>query len=306
MFIQPDGKVVCGGSFSTYNNITKSKLVRLETDGQIDTTFNVGTGPNSSVNTVALHPTGKIIVGGAFVTYNAIASRRLAVINTDGSIDATFAIGTGFTGTGSVAALHCAADGKVMVGGLYTGFNGTSAGNIVRLNNTNPLPVTLTSFTAQHQNNSALLNWATASEINNKGFEIERSKDKHTWQAIGFVKGNGTTQFGSKYDYVDLDFNGAITYYRLKQTDFNGAFSYSSTVVVANNEKGSIPAGPNPFTTELNLGTASDVVLYDINGNVVVEAKAATTIATGHLQPGLYTLKKTTPEGPVFQKLIRQ
>ncbi len=100
-----------------------------------------------------------------------------------------------------------------------------------------PLPVELTSFTVQLQDEtSAMLNWVTASEINNDHFDIERSEDGHSFTKVGEKAGHGTTQVINKYDYLDRfgpSILSPVLYYRLKQVDYNGAFVYSDIKKVA-------------------------------------------------------------------------
>jgi uncharacterized delta-60 repeat protein len=303
--LQNDGNVICGGAFTSFNGLAKNRLIRLDANGGIDTTFNIGTGPASSVNVMAIHPAGKILIGGGFATYNNIASKRFAVLNTDGSLDASFAIGTGFTGTGSVAAIHCTPDGKVLVGGFFAGFNGTTAGCIVRLNNTNPLPVTYTKFTATKRVEDVELNWTTASELNNRGFAIERSNGNGRWEEIGFVAGNGNSSFARQYRFTDREMVSTVVYYRLKQIDYNGEYNYSNIVIVSRSAMQSISVGPNPFTDKIELGTAADIILYDANGIAIIKAESASSINTSHLATGFYTLKISTGNQTVFQKLVK-
>jgi hypothetical protein len=100
------------------------------------------------------------------------------------------------------------------------------------------IPVELSSFTASVKGDEVTLNWSTASEINNKGFEIERSNvrrqmsDKLIWENVGFVEGNGTTTGTSNYGFVDEGLAAGIYNYRLKQIDFDGTFSYSGIIEV--------------------------------------------------------------------------
>ena len=96
-----------------------------------------------------------------------------------------------------------------------------------------PFPVELTSFTGKFVDGKVLLTWETATETNNKGFEIERKKDKGEWTKIGFVEGNGSVDEPQSYSFVDQNPNGAERFlYRLKQVDFNGAYEYSETIEV--------------------------------------------------------------------------
>ena len=130
--LQSDGKIIIGGTFSTYNGTARSKISRLNTDGSLDTTFNSGTGANSTVQTTAIQPDGKIIIGGYFTSYNGLATNRIARLNIDGSLDATFNVGTG--ANSGVFATTIQSDGKIIIGGYFTSYNGDTINRIARLN----------------------------------------------------------------------------------------------------------------------------------------------------------------------------
>jgi hypothetical protein len=91
-------------------------------------------------------------------------------------------------------------------------------------------PVELTSFNASAKDGSVILNWTTATETNNRGFEIERKLINGEYQKVGYVPGFGTTTEPKIYFYSDNDLNAGIYLYRLKQIDFDGSFSYSNEV----------------------------------------------------------------------------
>jgi len=132
--IQPDGKILIGGYFSSYNGTAKSFLARLNTNGSLDSTFNPsGTGPNASISKIILQPDGKILMCGAFTSYNGITINRIARLNADGSLDASFNPGTGINNNVKTIAIQ--ADGKILIGGFFFRFNGTfSKDYIARLN----------------------------------------------------------------------------------------------------------------------------------------------------------------------------
>ncbi len=93
-------------------------------------------------------------------------------------------------------------------------------------------PVELTSFTATSQNKQVSLNWSTATEINNNGFEIQRSNANSEFITIGFVRGNGTTTTQQEYSFIDKNMVDGIYSYRLKQIDYNGLYEYSDVIEV--------------------------------------------------------------------------
>ena len=112
------------------------------------------------------------------------------------------------------------------------------------------LPVELSSFTAQADGNVVDLKWTTESELNNRGFEIQRKALESDFVTIGFVDGKGTSTEQNKYSFLDKNLNDGRYSYRLKQLDFNGTFSYSNVVdvEVISPEKYSLEQNyPNPF-----------------------------------------------------------
>ena len=137
--IQPDGKVIAGGTFNKYKGAACQQIVRLNTDGSLDNTFNTGSGfsvfgGNVLVCSIVLQPDGKVIVGGTFESFNGTGRKRIVRLNGDGSLDATFDPGTGFNLNNFPIYLALQPDGKVIVGGGFTSFNGTSCNDICRLN----------------------------------------------------------------------------------------------------------------------------------------------------------------------------
>jgi uncharacterized delta-60 repeat protein len=137
--IQDDGKVIIGGNFTLYNSTSINRVARLNTDGSLDATFNVGSGANNTVNSIAIQDDGKVIIGGNFTLYNSTSINRVARLNTDGSLDATFNVGIG--ANSFVYSTGIQSDGKVIIGGNFTTFNGTGRYRIARLNTNGSLDV---------------------------------------------------------------------------------------------------------------------------------------------------------------------
>jgi len=141
------------------------------------------------------------------------------------------------------------------------------------------LPVELTSFTVLYSNPNINLNWSTATELNNHGFEIEKSIDKTIWATIGFKEGKGTTSEPQDYTYSDniLEISSSKLFYRLKQIDFNGSFEYSHVVEVEiAPTKFSLEQNyPNPFNPSTKISWQAPVSgwqtlkVYDVLGNEV-------------------------------------
>ncbi|MCK6604867.1 MAG: M12 family metallo-peptidase [Ignavibacteriaceae bacterium] len=188
---------------------------------------------------------------------------------------------------------------------------------------TSAIPVELTSFTATAQNGSVIVEWSTATETNNKGFEVQK-KAGENFIAIGYVNGNGTSVTGHSYSYTDASAVTGRNVYRLKQIDYDGTFAYSpaaETEVLAPSEFSLAQNYPNPFnpatTISFSLAEASKVTLevFDVLGNKIATAANGSFQAGYHnvrfdaslLNSGLYiyTLNATAESGKVFTQTMK-
>lgn len=173
-----------------------------------------------------------------------------------------------------------------------------------------PLPVELTSFAANvNANGHVVLNWSTATEINNQMFEIQRSNSNTDFVTIGYVNGAGTTTEEQNYSYTDRTVATGNYSYRLKQIDFDGSYHYSSIVEV--DVQGPLTFAllqnyPNPFNPTTNIKysvpTASNVKLavYNTIGEEVA------VLVNGFVQEGFYEVTfnaSSLPSGVYFYKL---
>jgi hypothetical protein len=162
-----------------------------------------------------------------------------------------------------------------------------------------PIPVELYSFTASVIQNDVTLDWVTATETNNKGFEIQRSlisdeKKNSEWQSIGFVNGNGTTTEYQSYSFTDKNLANGRYKYRLKQIDLDGTFNFSREIEVIVNTPNIFSLEqnyPNPFnpTTSIQYAINSrqlvQLKVYDVLGNEVV------TLVNEQKEPGYYEVE---------------
>jgi len=123
--VQFDGKVLVGGEFTTMDGVSRNRIVRLNSDGSLDTGFNPGTGANGIVLALAQQPNGKVLIGGAFTTIAGVSRNYIARLNADGSLDTTFESSSGPNLQVNTMALQ--SDGKVLVSRRSTACRGTAS-----------------------------------------------------------------------------------------------------------------------------------------------------------------------------------
>jgi hypothetical protein len=163
------------------------------------------------------------------------------------------------------------------------------------------VPVELTSFTASTNSEKVVINWTTATELNNQGFEIERLMNEYEWETIGFVEGHGTTTEPQKYIYIDdiSGFTSNLIAYRLKQLDLDGSYEYSEVINVDNLTPLDFMLHqnyPNPFNPVTTISYSVPekgfvtIAIYDVIGNEV------TTLVNEEQQAGNYSCKFNASE----------
>jgi hypothetical protein len=174
------------------------------------------------------------------------------------------------------------------------------------------LPVELTYFRGQSLSETIALNWQTATEENNEGFEIQRSKDGRNWENIGFIAGNGTTFEIQNYEFIDDAPMTSVNYYRLKQMDYDGGFEFSKIVTIAMEQwkNEAMKIFPNPVQNELNVVNGQgQAIIYNMLGQPVREFvinNEQSTINISDLPNGQYILQISQQNGNTqTQRFIR-
>jgi hypothetical protein len=270
--------------------------------------------------------TGKIVVG-----YLSGASTTIPSDGTEYTGNAAYgsgeALGSGYVlyvGTGSsvtITNLDGDNDDYDFYVYHYAG-SGTDI-NYLQINpaaahtNTTEFPIELLSFTAKNDNGNVLINWSTASEWDNDYFEIERSTDAENFEVIANVPGAGYSNEVLTYSIQDNAALEGTVYYRLKQTDYDGAFTYSYvlpiTIGAANDLQISnvITKGNSiSFVYNNNNGGNTQLQLLDINGRVVktqqVSGEGSQLVRIGMygLSHGVYVLHLTLNDQIIVKKVV--
>ena len=322
--LQSDGKIIAAGYIQKSNQFD-FVVIKYKADGDVDSTFGINGkiiygSPNlyAEGESVLIQNDGNIIIAGRLV--NDISNTQnimLMRLTINGGVDQNFGIG-GIINTNigssyaSTSSVLMQSDGKIVVAGNIGNSNFYGALTLIRYNNTPPLPVELISFNASVHDGKVKLNWSTATEVNNLGYEIQRSLRMDTfgeiskvkspnWEKIGFVEGHGNSTTTISYEFTDTDLNDGSYSYRLKQIDLDGLFEYSKIVEVNLDVpiKFSLSQNyPNPFNPSTKIkysipkvGNANlrslqtSLKVYDILGREV------TTLVNENQQPGNYEVE---------------
>ena len=227
--VRDGGTVYIGGSFT-----------QVGPNDPYGTTLDVGTGvpdprsavPNGTVYVAVPDGAGGWYIGGDFTTVGGVARDRLAQLDASGAI-------TAFNpNADNIVRALVLAGTTLYVSGGFTTIGGQNSSNLAAVSAATgmPLPVELTAFTATAEGTAAVrLAWATASEKNSRAFEVERSLDGRAFAPIGTVAAAGSSSTPRSYELLDPHppIHQSALYYRLRQVDADGTFSYSPVRTVS-------------------------------------------------------------------------
>lgn len=160
---------------------------------------------------------------------------------------------------------------------------------------TSVLPITLESFEVSRRKDYVQLEWSTADEINNSHFDIERSQDGSIFKRIGTKKGADNSNALQSYNSTDELPNNGRNYYRLKQVDFDGRYTYSDIKMVNFTKTITFEVHPNPSSQFISIQSNEDyesIEIIDVNGKVVLQHKGETSqISLNSIHSGIYYIK---------------
>ena len=174
------------------------------------------------------------------------------------------------------------------------------------------LPVSLVNFTAQRQNTDVLLNWQTASEENNKGFEVYRSTDGINFSQIGFVAGAGNSSVLLNYSYTDKTDPPGKVYYRLRQVDIDGNGKYSPIVYVNGSNENTVSFYPNPVQTSITIQSSQivqEIDLVNASGQTINKwsnVSPNSQLDVSNISSGTYFLHFINNDFNETQKLVKK
>lgn len=239
-----NNSILVGGFFSSYNGTNANGIIKLNSDGSVDTSFNFGTGFDSYVYSIVTQSNNTYILGGDFTSYNGTNINRIIGLNQHGSINASFNVGTGFNNNPLTLAVQ--SDDKVIAGGDFISYNGTASNRIIRLNS----------------NGSVDTSFNIGAGFNGSVFSVYIQNDGKVL-VVGNFSAYGATFVGG---IIRLNSNGSI------DTSFNnGGAGFNSVVYkVTNDFTGRILIGGN--FTEYNGTTTNGIIRLNANGSIETAA----------------------------------
>jgi hypothetical protein len=186
----------------------------------------------------------------------------------------------------------------------------------------NPLPIGLSSFQVDYEqaSNQVIIYWSCASQTNNKLFTVQKSVDGYNWQTVATLSGAGTTSVELFYNATDENPTAGITYYRLMQTDYDGAFTYSNVqpIDIPYSSSASLYPNPTPDNVFLRYSTQSrdpiTIKILDISGhvlntytiNLVILGTNDYEVLTSGLAPGMYIMEVSNSQKTFHLKFVKQ
>ncbi len=296
--MQPDGKIVVGGSFNyasgggvarlnsngTWDNTSfgNSNILTLrpQADGSfyaggfglkrftaqdiLDPDFNVGTGANSRIEAMQVQTGGKLLIGGQFTSYNGTPVNRIARVNTNGSFDSTFDVGSG--ASGSIFSLALEPDGKLLVGGQFLDFNNSERLGIVRLQTTGGIPHTLFDYDGDGR----------------ADLSVRRPSDG-IWHLLRATAGYTAMQYGVEGDRMapaDYDGDGKTDVAMFRPSNGTWYIYMSQSQTFQTFVWGEV--GDLPVPTDRDADGRTDLVVYRESDNIWYTRFANGTFAQTH------------------------
>jgi uncharacterized repeat protein (TIGR01451 family)/uncharacterized delta-60 repeat protein len=261
LVVQPDGRILIGGLFTNVDGANFNYLARLNSDGSIDTNFNVGLGGNNSVLAIALDSQQRILVGGEFTTFSGVTRNGITRLNPDGTVDPTINFGSG--ANGFVDTIVVQTNDEIDLGGGFNGFDGLPATNFVRLYGG------AVSGNGSIQFSQAI--FGTDENSTNATVTIERLGGEGTATntvSVQFSTADGTGVAGQNYVTVstNITFPLGETFETITIPILNGSAVGSNAIVYLNLS--------NPVGGQLGSQPSAELIITNVN--TAVEFSAST------------------------------
>lgn len=303
------------GFFTSIGGQTRYGIAAVDASSGNATSWYPNPNTNTSCTGIAVFD-NVVYISGNFTTIGGQNRSNIA------AIDMTNGTATAWNPNASSSAYAYVKHGSLLyLGGFFGSIGGQNRPYFAVFSGNYTLPVQWLDFTVDCKYDKAILQWSTATEINNSHFEIECSIDNEIFLYRGTVKGNGTTTSIKQYSFEDNidEFIGAPTiYYRLKQIDFNGKYEYSKVVAVNTKRDNSCAVFPNPVTNLLTISlnevrSEQMMVVQILNSlgviiatDVVPTGRKTVTYNLSGSVPGIYSIVVLNGNHVTTQRVLKQ
>jgi uncharacterized delta-60 repeat protein/uncharacterized repeat protein (TIGR01451 family) len=267
--VDNSGNIIVGGNFTRINGTNWNHIARLLTNGALDTTFNPGFGADGSVLALAVQPDNSIILGGSFQNFNLLSRNSIARLTPSGSLDASFAPGTGFNDI--VYSLVLQPDGNILVGGQFTTYNGTRRIGMARLLGGQGAQAGEggwldTSFmdTAYNQFAGVINHYYNTNAYNINAYPPSNSRNQVLSMGL---QSDGNIVIGGSFDRLGGGFTRVDVHNHQNVARIIGAPTVGPEVGGIGNYPGNIGVTQNPYTVD-DTGFQLFVTLDRVNGSL--------------------------------------
>ena len=281
ILVDSTGSIYSGGGFTSYIS-PNNYIVRLNTDGTKDFSFQIGTGFDSNINSLVIQPDDKIVVGGNFTTYSGSSNNDIVRLNANGTKDTSFNMGTGFT-SGIVSNLSLQSDGKILAMGSFSSYSGSTSYYLTRINTDG------TKDTSFESPNSSLINPGGIGNTKSS-LVIDNSGSIHTLTTAD-------SSFLSKY--VKFNSNGSVNLDGLKINVSQFPLGIVNSLAISNSNNVFI-LGRAIFQVVRNNNTG--IIAFNSSGNTTSSLfnPGVGFLSTQNLSTGYPYASSKTPSGDIW------
>lgn len=334
--LQNDGKILVGGKFTSFNDIPQNRIIRLNSNGSIDETFDIGTGFDDTVNTIEIQSDNKILIGGDFKKFNGLDKKYLIRLNENGSIDNNFFIGSG--PNKSVGCIKIQNDNKILVGGEFTSFKNVTFNHLVRLELSGTTDASFNIGQGFAHSSSLSTNQLEIKSItkfldniyvtgnfekynNNSSRDFVKIKENGDFDnsfdiGVGFVNGNSTERVNTLLFDANrkLLLGGNFQLYNGVRKDFIlRLFGENSTLSLDEFNNKKIHFFPNPVLDKINIHnfnlSQNEKVYYEIYSltgkRIKIGELSNSIININELLNGYYILKLKNDNKIIYNKFLK-
>jgi uncharacterized delta-60 repeat protein len=294
--LQSDGKIMIGGSFTSYNGTSRNYIARLNADGSLDTFFNPAIGANNSVRSIVPQPDGKILIGGDFTTYNATSRNRIARIKSDANLDEFFNP-AGIAADNVVNSIILQPNDRILIGGRFISYNGVGRNRIARLVNCNFVS-SLTLVSAPGNTNQTLCISTNITPV------VYASTGGMSLSATGLPVGVTSSFVNDTLTISGAPIQAGVFNYNIPLTEGCGTISETGTLTVTPNNTITLTSGEGTNNQTVCINTAITNITYSTTGATGATVTGLPAGVTSNFASNTITISGTPTASGTFNYTV--